>query len=1068
MATTLRRPGPWRPNVQQLLAASILLALVPLFIVVVAGWRVERARLISAAEDQIESTVALVAMLERRRYDGARQVLEAISAAPVVSTADRDKCNPFLAGVQRAFPQYTNLGLADLDGRIVCSAVTPATHVVVNDRAYFKQALRSSGVSAEYVIGRVTKLRALTFAARLERVEGAGPSGVVFAALDLDRAAARLRSLKLPDFMQVDITTGDGIVLASTHSDASVLGGPVADDALLQRIRRAGLRQTLAPQAGRFESVRLIGDFHPTAIVVATRLDTAKLLAPVTRRLLNQIAALLMAAALGAALAWRLGRRGIAMPIAGLLSRMRQFAAGQPDEAAPQRPQALELTALHDEFTRLQQTLQERASERENLLDELKILQAKVVASQRISRIGYWEIDLRTGRLGGTSHLAGLLGTAIPQTLDAWLARLAEADREPLQAALQAAWAGSGALDIEYPMRLAGAAQVWVRMRGELRTAPDGKPVQLRGSVQDITERKEAEMRLAAQMGRLQLLHRITRAIADRQSIADILRVVVAQLEEQMPLGFCAAAPFDPRAKVITIEQLGARSVEKAGRMSLAVGDTIATDGDGLSRAVGGELVYEPATAVSPHELPQRLASIGLQAMVLVPLSSQGGVFGVILAARATGDSFSSTDCEFLRQLGEQVALALHQAELYTALRKAYDTLEQSQTAALKQERLRALGEMASGIAHDINNAVSPLVLYIESLLKHEAGLSAAGRQKLATMQLAAEGIASTVERMREFHPTHDIAADTRHASVNAAIRQVIELTQARWRDAALRGGAKIDTETDLGPDIPEVQINAGDLRDAFTNLVFNAVDAMPNGGVLSFRTRCLTEHDNLPMVEVCIADTGVGMSAQTRRQCLEPFFTTKAGRGTGLGLAMVYAMVQRNHGRLDIDTAPGKGTTVRMQLPVQALLPEPATGPAAGAVDAAPLRLLLVDDDPFVLYPLGDAMRDDGHDVSLVESGREAIELFRGELTRGRAFDVVITDLGMPYVDGSHVAREVKALRPATRVVMLTGWGRRMANDSGHTPFVDCLLCKPPRLDEVRAALRPAVTAPPPGAPVS
>jgi signal transduction histidine kinase/CheY-like chemotaxis protein/PAS domain-containing protein len=920
------------------------------------------------------------------------------------------------------------------------------------------EALRAPAVSAEYLVGRVTGLRSLTFASRLEPADAAAPGGVIFASLDLDRAAARLRELKLPDYMRVDITTADGIVLASTHADPGVLGRPLGDLDLGQRIKSAASRPGDVPTAGQAPAVRLIGDFRPTSILVAARVDADRLLAPALRHLQMGLAALLLAAGLGAALAWRLGHRGIAGPVAGLLLRMRRFGAGEPDNGPPARPLAVELTALHDAFAQMRETLQERARERERLLSELKDLQAKIVASQRISRIGYWEVDLRTGRLGGTSHLAGILGTAIPQTIQEWLTLLPQADGERLQQALEAAWMGKGPVDIEYPMPLATASAGWVRMQGELRTAEDGTPEKLQGSVQDITERKVAEVRLAAQMGRLQLLHRITRAIADRLSISEILRIVVAQLEEQMPLALCAAAPFDAHSNAIHIEHLGVRSQPNAARMQLKDGDTIAADGDGLSRAVRGELVYEPDTGVLTQELPMRLAGIGLHSLVLVPLRTRSGdVFGVILAARAPSESFSSTDCEFLRQLGEQAALALHQAELYTALRQAYETLQRSQAAALRQERLRALGEMASGIAHDINNAVSPLTLYIESLLKHEAGLSAAGRQKLETMQLAAQGIAHTVERMREFHPAHDSPSDRRQSAVNSAVRHVIELTGARWRDTALRGGAKIDVVADLDPEVPDVQINDGDLRDALINLVFNAVDAMPSGGTLTLRTRCATGDPSAPMVEVCVADTGVGMNEETRRQCLEPFYTTKGVRGTGLGLAMVFATVQRHHGHLAIDTAPGEGTTVRIQLPAHSSRAAAVPVPAADAPRSAPLKLLLADDDHFVLFPLRDALRDDGHDVSTAEGGREAIELVRGELQSGCPFDAVITDLGMPGVDGSQVAREVKTLCPSILVVLLTGWGRRMA-DNGHLPpFVDTLLSKPPRLDELRAALRSA-----------
>ncbi|MBA4263689.1 MAG: hypothetical protein C0453_01285 [Comamonadaceae bacterium] len=1057
MLSSFRYTRLGRSSLQRLLITVIILTLVPPLILVLGAWHHERARLLSAAQDQVETVTSLVELLERRRYDGARQVLAAIAAAPVVRRFAHEPCNAYMADVQRAFPTYTNLGLIDLEGRIVCSAIPPATGVALADRSYFNEALREPGVSAEHVIGRVTNLRALTFASRIEREDGSGPSGVIFAALDLERAASRLRELKLPDFIQVDVTTEDGIVLASTQADSALLGRPVEDVELRERIKLVGQQRAELTRAEQFPVVRVIGQFRPTTIVLASRLDTARLLEPVARDLQMRLAALALAAALGAALAWRLSHREITAPVASLLSRMRRFGAGEPDEAPPAEPLAGEFAELHREFSRMRRTLDERGREHEKMLDEVRSMQEKVVSSQRISRIGYWEIDLRSGRVGGTSHLAGILGTDIPKTLKDWLMRLPDLEREGLLTSLEKAWLGDGPLDIEYPMQLGSTPRGWVRMRGEVRTAADDMTVQLQGSVQDITERKVAEIRLAAQMGRLQLLHRITRAIGDRLSISDILGIVVVQLEEQMPLAFCAAASYDVHANTILIEQLGARSMSNAGNRPLDVGETIPADGGALSRAIGGELVYEPEASVLLQEMPLRLAKSGLHAFVVVPLRSHSSVSGVILAARTQSESFSSSDCEFLRQLGEQVALALHQAELYSDLHRAYETLQRSQEMALRQERLRALGEMASGIAHDINNAVSPLTLYIESLLKHEGGLSAAGRQKLATMQVAAEGIAQTVERMREFHPAHDSPSDRRQAVMNSTVRQVVELTQARWRDSALRNGALIEIVLDLEPDLPEVQISAGDLRDALVNLVFNAVDAMPSGGTLTFRTRRADVGSGPLMAEVSVVDSGIGMTEETRRQCLDPFFSTKGGRGTGLGLAMVFATVQRHHGHLEILSAPGQGTTVRLQLPVQSAPLEGVSIAAAEAPHADPLRLLLVDDDPLVLFPLADALRDEGHDVSTAEGGREAIDLFRSGLDRGCPFSAVITDLGMASVDGSRVAREVKALLPSTLVVMLTGWGRRMTQDGGLPPFVDSLLSKPPRLDEVRAALRSA-----------
>src|SRR5581483_10079161 len=189
-----------------------------------------------------------------------------------------------------------------------------------------------------------------------------------------------------------------------------------------------------------------------------------------------------------------------------------------------------------------------------------------------------------------------------------------------------------------------------------------------------------------------------------------------------------------------------------ASKLGLARDVRIAMDENGLSRCVRGELVYEPNLAGVPLPFAERLAGAGIGSVVLSPLSFESQVFGVLIAGRLRAHSFSSAECEFLRQLTEHVALATHQVEIYNALQQAYEELRQTQQAVMQQERLRALGQMASGIAHDINNAISPVALYTETLLEKEPNLSPRARDYLGTIQQAIDDVAGTVSRMREFY----------------------------------------------------------------------------------------------------------------------------------------------------------------------------------------------------------------------------------------------------------------------------------------------------------------------------
>jgi len=233
------------------------------------------------------------------------------------------------------------------------------------------------------------------------------------------------------------------------------------------------------------------------------------------------------------------------------------------------------------------------------------------------------------------------------------------------------------------------------------------------------------------------------------------------------------------------------------------------------------------------------------------------------------------------------------------------------------------------------------------------------------------------------------------------------------------------------------------------TNLIYNAVDSMPDGGAITLRTR-VNSRDKEVFVEV--QDTGIGMSETTRNRCLEPFFTTKGERGTGLGLAMVFGMLQRHGGEIEIDSEIGRGTTMRMRLPCA---PTGATvDEQILAAETRPMRLLLIDDDPLLLRSLRDALELDEHEVVTAEGGQAGIDTFAAETRAGSRFDAVITDLGMPHVDGRKVATRIRQLAGEVPIIMLTGWGHRMIATNDKPEQVDRVLSKPPKMADLRGAL--------------
>ena len=560
--------------------------------------------------------------------------------------------------------------------------------------------------------------------------------------------------------------------------------------------------------------------------------------------------------------------------------------------------------------------------------------------------------------------------------------------------------------------------------------------------------------RIQTQLARLDLLSQTTRAIGERQDLPSICQVVIRSLEDHLPIDFGCVCLYDAAQQALKVISVGIKSQSLAVNLAMTDQSSIQLDENGLLRCVSGNLVYEPDVSEINASFPRRLAKGGLRAVVVAPLAVESSIFGVLVAARRRAGSFDSADCEFLKQLSEHTALAAHQAQLYGALQQAYDDLRQTQQAVMDQERLRSLGQMASGIAHDINNAISPIGLYTESLLETEPNLSVRARDYLQTIQHAIEDVAQTVARMKEFYRQRETQLTLSPVQMNKLVDQVINLTRARWNDMPQQRGLTVRLETELASDLPTVLGVESEIREALINLVFNAVDAMPDGGVLTLRTKVA---DRFMRVEV--ADTGCGMNEETRRRCLEPFFTTKGERGTGLGLAMVYGAVRRHNAEIEIDSEVGHGTTMRLIFPVATVVGSPLQPEASRAIPTRS-RILLVDDDPLIIKSVRDTLEGDGHTVTAATGGQTGIDAFLAAYQQGNPFELVISDLGMPNVDGRKVASAIKEVSPKTPIILLTGWGQRLITEGDIPPHVDRVLSKPPKLRELREAISDCVAS--------
>lgn len=379
-----------------------------------------------------------------------------------------------------------------------------------------------------------------------------------------------------------------------------------------------------------------------------------------------------------------------------------------------------------------------------------------------------------------------------------------------------------------------------------------------------------------------------------------------------------------------------------------------------------------------------------------------------------------------------------------TERRKAEKELEKIQKQVIQQERLKAIGQMSSGIIHDINNALVPILGYSEILIITPAFL--ADKEKtlnyLTKINSAAKHAASVLKRLKDFYRAAPSNILMNPVDLNILIKDIVGLTRPRWKNEMEAKGILIKVETDLKGSLLAVG-EASEFREFIVNLIFNAVDALPAGGKIILSTR---SEEEKAVFE--ISDTGEGMPEHVKLRCFEPFFSTKGEKGTGLGLAMVYATVKRYNGTIQIESEEGKGTKFTIKFPSwqekkseQILIKECAPENSA--------RILVVDDNPLVREVLKEYLSFDKHLVETAESGFEAMEKL-GKIP----FDVVITDMVMPRMSGTELAVLVRKNKKDVPVILLTGFGELVMINGVKPAGVDIILEKPVSADKLRNAI--------------
>jgi len=357
----------------------------------------------------------------------------------------------------------------------------------------------------------------------------------------------------------------------------------------------------------------------------------------------------------------------------------------------------------------------------------------------------------------------------------------------------------------------------------------------------------------------------------------------------------------------------------------------------------------------------------------------------------------------------------------------------------IQSEKLRVMGQLASGVAHDFNNALAIILGNTELLSKQMDMLSPEQiKKQLKVIEIAAIDAAETVRRIQEFTR---IRADKEFSKVNIneIIEEVKEMSKPRWKDYAQGRGINIELTTLLDKNLPLIMGNSSELREVLTNIIFNSIDAMPQGGKIVIETKT----DNKE-VHILVTDTGIGIPKELKRKIFDPFFTTKGVVSDGLGLSVAYSIISRHGGIIEIESEEGKGTTVTIKLPVPLELKE-SEEKDISIKEVKRSNILVVEDEEMVRIVLEQLLTQRGHNVFSASSGEEGLKLFH----KG-GIDLVLTDLGMPGMSGWEVARSVKAKDSRIPVVLITGWGVEIDDEEVKNSGVDLIITKPFKIDQV------------------
>jgi signal transduction histidine kinase len=550
----------------------------------------------------------------------------------------------------------------------------------------------------------------------------------------------------------------------------------------------------------------------------------------------------------------------------------------------------------------------------------------------------------------------------------------------------------------------------------------------------------------------LEVVTRVTQEVSTRdvsRELPGILRTIIHQIRRVVPCDYAALALYNEDDDTFSFETVYDFAVRDW--TDLPPGKRVPSEGSSWQTACRtGTAMIQSELVRSSFAYDRGLAAGGLRSGVVVPIIGANRAIGTLDFASREPSAYGQTQVATLRELSHYLGTALHNARLSQEREDTAAKLARTQEHLNLVDKVRAVGQLASGVAHDFNNLLAG-ILGNAQLLMFEAQ-TPDQREMLGVIERAAKDGAETVRRLQGFaRMEHD--SPMTEVRLDMLARDAIDITRPRWRDVAQSRGASIEVVKQLQPVTP-LAGRPAELREVLTNLIINAVDALPNGGKITVNTyddKVAGNGEGSVVVEV--ADTGTGMPPEVRARIFDPFFTTKGEQGTGLGLAVSMGIIQSHGGQIEVESERGRGTRFTIRLPVRTAAQAAKATRQTKALVIQPGHILFVENEAMIRDATVRLLTRWGHQVAQSSNGAEALQSFAPD-----TFDLVISDLGMPDMNGWDLLGEIKRRDPRVPTVLITGWGRQFSDEEAKERGVDFVIEKPFDQDDLREILAAAL----------